>query len=67
MRSRFSFGFTLPQALQVRLLGNHMGRVTWVCRHCPHRVQALHIRATWRGPWISPGAPTHARNAGAPR
>ena len=28
VRSRFSFGFTLPQALQVRLLGNHMGRVT---------------------------------------
>ena len=35
VRSRFSFAFTLPQALQVRLLGNHMGRVTWVCRHWP--------------------------------
>ena len=35
VRSRFSFAFTLPQALQVRLLGNHMGRVTWVCRHRP--------------------------------
>ena len=35
VRSRFSFGFTLPQALQVQLLGNHMGRVTWVCRHWP--------------------------------
>ena len=35
VRSRFSFGFTVPQALQVRLLGNHMGRVTWVCRHWP--------------------------------
>ena len=35
MRSRFSLGFTLPQALQARLLGNHMGRVTWVCRHWP--------------------------------
>ena len=35
VRSRFSFAFTLPQALQVRLLGNLMGRVTWVCRHWP--------------------------------
>ena len=36
MRSRFSFGFTLPQALQVRQLGNHMGaRITRVCRHWP--------------------------------
>ena len=35
VRSRFSFSFTLPQALQVLLLGNHMGRVTWVGRHWP--------------------------------
>ena len=35
VRSRFSFGFTVPQALQVRPLGNHMGRVTRVCRHWP--------------------------------
>ena len=35
MRSRLSFAFTVPRALQVRLLGNHMGRVTWVCSHWP--------------------------------
>ena len=36
MRSRFSFAFTLPQALQVLLLGNHMGaRITLVWRHWP--------------------------------
>ena len=36
VRSRFSFGFTVPQALQVRPLGNHMGaRITRVCRHWP--------------------------------
>ena len=36
MRSRFSFGFTVPQALQVRPLGNHMGRgITRVWRHRP--------------------------------
>ena len=36
VRSRFSFGFTVPQALQVRPLGNHMGaRITRVWRHWP--------------------------------
>ena len=36
VRSRFSFGFTLPQALQVLLLGNHMGaRITSVWRQWP--------------------------------
>ena len=36
MRSRLSFAFTVPQALQVLLLGNHMGaRVTSVWRHWP--------------------------------
>ena len=35
MRSRFGFAFTVPHTLQVLLLGNHMGRVTWVCRHWP--------------------------------
>ena len=36
VRSRFSFAFTVPQALQVRPLGNHMGaRITLVCRHRP--------------------------------
>ena len=36
VRSRFSFAFTLPQALQVRPLGNHMGaRITRVWRHWP--------------------------------
>ena len=36
IRSRFSFGFTVPQTLQVFLLGNHMGaRITRVCLHRP--------------------------------
>ena len=36
MRSRFSFGFTVPQTLQVLLLGNHIGaRTTRVWRHWP--------------------------------
>ena len=36
LRSRFSFGFTVPQTLQVLLLGNHMrARITRVCRHRP--------------------------------
>ena len=36
MRSRFRSAFTVPQALQVLLLGNHMGaRITSVWRHRP--------------------------------
>ena len=70
VRSRFSFAFTLPQALQVRLLGNHMGRVTWVCRHWPLASSsraALHIRASWRGPWISPGSAHPRQERGGAR
>ena len=36
-----------------------MASVRIACKHSM-------LRATWRGPWIFPGAPTHARNAGAP-
>ena len=36
IRSRFSFGLMVPQALQVLLLGNHIGaRITRVWRHWP--------------------------------
>ena len=65
VRSRFSFGFTLPQALQVRPLGNHMGRVTWVWRHWPlassSRAYPRHLARALDFPGSAPG--TRGRQA----